>query len=448
MGAVISTLIGVLLTVLGFFALFFAMNKVLDLARTQWSLFTGMLGLLLGLLVGGFLNGNGVGGGFFTIIAGGVVGAGVGAGLGQLRDLPPTRRAELADKVRPWVFVGPALFAVGITLVIPTIRTAVLALKDRRSENWIGIDNFQWIFTNDDLFNVSGVGDIFTSRLFIVGVIGIVVGLSLAVYRGREIGVNADFENPSTLGWLGIGLTGVLFAMFTVLSGVIWNNLWWVFSVTVFATGLGLFVAAVTNRMERGERVAKAIIFLPMAISMVGASVIWRFVYNFQPPGETQIGALNAVMDFIGRDPVPWLIRLPWNTFFLIIVMIWIQAGFAMVILSSAIKAVPGDQVEAARVDGATDRDIFWRVTIPNIRSTIAVVVTTLIVVVMKVYDIVKVMTNGEFDTNVIANEMFDQAFRFTQAGRGAALATVLLIFVAPIMVINIRRVQKEAALR
>ncbi len=448
MGAVISTLIGVILTVLGFFALFFTLNRVLDLARTQWSLFTGALGLFFGLLVGAFLNGNGPGGGLFTIIAGGVVGAAVGAGLGQLRDLPATRRAEIADKVRPWVFVGPALFAVSITLIIPVIRTAVLALKDRGSENWVGLDNFKWIFTNDDLFNVSGVGDIFTSRLFIVGVIGIIVGLVLARVRGREIGVRADFENPSTLGWIGIGLTGVLFAMFTVLSGVIWNNLWWVFSVTIFATGLGLFVAAVTNRMERGEKVAKAIIFLPMAISMVGASVIWRFVYNFQPPGETQIGALNAVLDVFGRDPIPWLIRLPWNTFFLIIVMIWIQAGFAMVILSSAIKAVPGDQLEAARVDGATDRDIFWRVTIPNIRSTIAVVVTTLIVVVMKVYDIVKVMTNGEFDTNVIANEMFDQAFRFTQAGRGAALATVLLLFITPIMYINIRRVQEEAALR
>ena len=448
MGAVISTLVGVLIAVVGFFALFFSLNKVLDLARTQWSLFTGMLGLLFGLLVGAFLNGNGVGGGLFTIIVGGVVGAAAGAGLGQLRDLPDTRRAEIADKVRPWIFVGPALFAVSITLVIPTIRTAVLALKDRGSENWVGLDNFKWIFTNEDIFNVSGVADIFTSRLFILGVIGIVVGLALARIRGREIGVRADFENPSTLGWLGLGLTGVLFAMFTVLSGVIWNNLWWVFSVTVFATGLGLFVAAVTNRMERGERVAKAIIFLPMAISMVGASVIWRFVYNFQPPGETQIGGLNAVMDLFGFDPVPWLIRLPWNTFFMIIVMIWIQAGFAMVILSSAIKAVPGDQLEAARVDGATDRDLFWRVTIPNIRSTIAVVVTTLIVVVMKVYDIVKVMTNGEFDTNVIANEMFDQAFRFTQAGRGAALATVLLVFITPIMYINIRRVQEEAALR
>jgi len=445
---VISTLIGVVVAVVGFFALFFGLNKVLDLARTQWSLFTGMLGLGFGLLVGAFLNGNGVGGGLFTIIVGGVIGAAAGAGLGQLRDLPHTRRADIADKVRPWIFIGPALFAVSITLVIPTIRTAVLALKDRGSESWVGLDNFKWIFTNDDIFNVSGVSDIFTSRLFILGVIGILVGLVLARVRGREIGVRADFENPSTLGWLGIGLTGVLFAMFTVLSGVIWNNLWWVFSVTVFATGLGLFVAAVTNRMERGERVAKAIIFLPMAISMVGASVIWRFVYNFQPPGETQIGALNAVMDLFGFDPVPWLIRLPWNTFYLIIVMVWIQAGFAMVILSSAIKAVPGDQLEAARVDGATDRDLFWRVTIPNIRSTIAVVVTTLIVVVMKVYDIVKVMTNGEFDTNVIANEMFDQAFRFTQAGRGAALATVLLLFITPIMYINIRRVQEEAALR
>ncbi|MDH3605530.1 MAG: sugar ABC transporter permease [Acidimicrobiia bacterium] len=448
MGAVISTLIGVIITVVAFFALFFLINLVLDQARTNWSLFLGAVGLFLGLLIGAFLNGNWVGGGLLTIFAGGVVGAVLGAGLGRTQDLSGPRRAAIADKVRPWVFVGPALFAVSITLIIPTIRTAILALKNRDSSSWVGFDNFQWIFTNDDLFKVSGWTDIFGSRLFYAGLVGVAVGLFLAVRRGREIGVRADWENPSTVGWISVGVVGVLFAVFTVLSGVIWNNLWWVFSVTLFATGLGLFVAAVSNRMERGETIVKAIIFLPMAISMVGASVIWRFVYNFQPPGETQIGALNALMDFFGQAPVPWLIRLPWNTFFLIIVMIWIQAGFAMVVLSSAIKAVPGDQIEAARVDGATDRDIFWRVTIPNIRSTIAVVVTTLIVVVMKVYDIVKVMTNGEFDTNVIANEMFDQAFRFTQAGRGAALATVLLIFILPIMYINIRRVQEEAALR
>jgi alpha-glucoside transport system permease protein len=444
----VSTVVGVLIAVGAFFGIFFALNKVIDLARTMWSLFVAVSGLLVGLLVGAFLNGNWVGGGLLTILIGGLVGAAIGWGIGQARDLPPTRRAEIADKVRPWIFVGPALFAVVITLVIPAVRTAVLALKNRDSTEWIWLENFEWIFTNEDIFNVSGWGDIFTSRLFFVGVIAIVVGIVLAVRHGREIGVQADFDQPSTLGWLGVGITGVLFALFTSMSGVIWNNLWWVFSVTLFATGLGLFVAAVTNRMERGETIAKAIIFLPMAISMVGASVIWRFVYNFQPVGETQIGALNAVMDLVGATPVPWLIRLPWNTFFLIIVMIWIQAGFAMVVLSASIKAVPGDQIEAARVDGATDRDIFWRVTIPNIRSTIAVVLTTLIVVVMKVYDIVKVMTNGEFDTNVIANEMFDQAFRFTQSGRGAALATVLFMFIIPIMVVNVRRVQKEAALR
>jgi alpha-glucoside transport system permease protein len=129
-------------------------------------------------------------------------------------------------------------------------------------------------------------------------------------------------------------------------------------------------------------------------------------------------------------------------------VLIWIQTGFAMVVLSAAIKAVPTEMLEAAEVDGATQSESFWRITLPTIRSTIAVVVTTLIVVVMKVYDIVKVMTNGEFDTNVIANEMFDQAFRFTQAGRGSALATVLFLFIVPIMFVNIRRVRKEGAMR
>lgn len=243
-------------------------------------------------------------------------------------------------------------------------------------------------------------------------------------------------------------MTLIAFAVFTSLTGVIWNNLWWVFAVTAFATGLGLFIAVLTDRMRRGETVAKALIFLPMAISMVGASVIWRFVYVFSPSGEVQIGAANAVVTGLGFDPVAWLIRPPWNTFYLIIVLIWIQTGFAMIVLSAAIKAVPSEMLEAAEVDGATQSDVFWRITLPTIRSTIAVVITTLIVIVMKVYDIVKVMTNGEFDTNVIANEMFDQAFRFTQAGRGSALATVLFLFIVPIMYVNIRRVRKEGAMR
>jgi ABC-type sugar transport system permease subunit len=358
------------------------------------------------------------------------------------------KRTRMSEAAQPWVFIGPALVLVSIGLIIPTIRTGILALKDRTSENWIGFENFKWIFTNDDIFNVSGWRGIFTSRLFVVGLISLIIGVWYARRNGKEIGVRATYDSPVPIGWTAMGVTLIAFAIFTSMSGVIWNNLWWVFAVTTFATALGLFIAVLTDRMRRGEAVAKALIFLPMAISMVGASVIWRFIYIFRPAGEVQIGVANAVTTTLGFDPVAWLIRPPWNTFFLIIVLIWIQTGFAMVVLSAAIKAVPTEMLEAAEVDGATQSDVFWRITLPTIRSTIAVVVTTLIVVVMKVYDIVKVMTNGEFDTNVIANEMFDQAFRFTQAGRGSALATVLFLFIVPIMFVNIRRVRKEGAMR
>lgn len=448
MGQVLGVFVGVVVAVGVFFLIFWGINKAIELAPTYWALFVGVLGLLLGLVVGAFLNANAFGGGLATVLGGGAVGALLGAILGWLRPPGIAKRKHFSEAAQPWVFISPALLFVTVGLIIPTFRTGILSLKDRTSENWVGLENFGWIFTNDDIFNVSGWADIFTSRMLYVGLVALIVGLVVARRYGKQIGAVASYDSPWPLSWTILGAILVAFAVFTSMRGVIWNNLWWVFSVVLFATGLGLFIAVLTDRMRRGETIAKSLIFLPMAISMVGASVIWRFVYVFRPEGEIQIGLANAVVTGLGSNPVAWLIKPPWNTFFLIIVLIWIQTGFAMVVLSAAIKAVPGEMLEAAEVDGATPADTFWRITLPTIRSTIAVVVTTLVVVVMKVYDIVKVMTNGEFDTNVIANEMFDQAFRFTQAGRGSALATVLFLFVVPIMYVNIRRVRKEAALR
>jgi alpha-glucoside transport system permease protein len=226
---------------------------------------------------------------------------------------------------------------------------------------------------------------------------------------------------------------------------VIWNNVFWVIFVTGISTGLGLAIAVLADR-SRGESVAKSLIFMPMAISFVGASVIWRFVYAFTPAGKPQIGVVNAVWVGLGGEPQAWLQKLPWNTLFLIAIMIWIQTGFAMVVLSSAIKGVPTELNEAARVDGASEAQTFWRVTIPYIRGTLAVVVTTLVITVLKIYDIVKVMTNGEFQTSVIANELFDQAFILRNIGRGSALAVILLIAVVPLMVINVRRLRRGEA--
>lgn len=369
--------------------------------------------------------------------------AGLFVGANGLVSLLPGR---IADKLRPWIFVGPALLFIFAALVVPTVRTIYLALLDNRSEDFVGGENLGWIFTDDSLFNTEGLSDMFTSRLFYIGLLALVIGLALAAFNGKAIGTRFDFSGSTTTVALGAAAVFILFALFSSARGVIWNNLWWVFAVTGIATGLGLAVAVLADRV-RGESIAKALVFLPMAISFVGASIIWRFVYAFRPQSSDQIGLLNAVWRGLGGMVLDPLQARPWNTFFLIVVLIWGQTGFAMVVLSSAIKAVPDDYIEAARVDGATESQIFWRIILPQIRSTILVVVTTLIILVMKVFDIVKVMTNGEFGTNVIANEMFDQAFRFGNVGYGAALASVLFFAVLPIMYINIRRVREEAEL-
>jgi alpha-glucoside transport system permease protein len=181
-----------------------------------------------------------------------------------------------------------------------------------------------------------------------------------------------------------------------------------------------------------------------MAISAVGASVIWKFIYNFKPSGTPQNGLLNAIWVALGNDPVGWLVEnKPWNNFFLIVIMIWLVTGLAMVILSAAVKGVPGELLEAARIDGASEIRIFFGIIIPYIRGTIITITTTILIMVLKVFDIVFVMTNGQFDTQVIANRMFTEMFTFRDFGRGSAIAVLLLICVLPVMISNIRNLQK-----
>lgn len=225
------------------------------------------------------------------------------------------------------------------------------------------------------------------------------------------------------------------------------NNLLWIGGVTVFSTLFGLLMAVLADRIKR-ESLAKSLVFLPMAISFVGASVIWRFVYDASRlAGEDQIGALNAIWVGLGNDPVAWLLREPWNTFFLIVAMIWMQTGFAMVVLSSAIKGVPTELIEAARIDGANEWKVFRHVTLPSIASTIAVVVTTTIILVLKVFDIVRVMTGGRQGTSVIANEMIT-SLSLGEANQAATLAVILFVAVVPILVYNVRRFRREEAMR
>ena len=336
----------------------------------------------------------------------------------------------------------------------------------------------------------------------------------------RRTGRAVEIGNP-TVAPLVFGLLLVAFGAFTAMRGTLINNLWWVVVVTFASTALGLAIAVLADQ-RGGERIAKSIIFMPMAISLVGASIIWRFVYTARDTSTEQTGVLNALWVGLGRlstgSGLPTLIvtiflalvlvglfmvmarllvrygparavvpgiaivlvgwffirftgivgagvggfqirpdgevvgqtvffvqETPYNNFWLMVVMIWIQTGFSMVILSAAIKAVPTELIEAAKIDGATTSQVFWRVTLPQIATTIGVVVTTLIVGVMKVYDIVKVMTNGQFGSQVLANQMFQEAFGFTNRGKGAALAILIFLAVLPIMIYNIRRMQRES---
>ncbi|HLA66903.1 MAG TPA: sugar ABC transporter permease [Acidimicrobiia bacterium] len=290
--------------------------------------------------------------------------------------------ARHRETVRPWVFVGPAVLILAVYLVYPAINTTVLSLKGRTGREWIGLRNYTEIFTDHD---------------------------SLISLR---------------------------------------NSLLWVIIVPLFAVAIGLAFATLADKLgKRAESTAKSIIFMPMAISMVGASIVWLFVYSFRPPGfGAQIGVLNGLWTGLGNNPVAWLLQEPWNNLYLMIILIWLETGFAMVILSAAIKAVPEEIMEAARIDGANDWQIFWRVTFPTIASTVVVVTTTIVITVWKVFDIVFVMTGGNFGTSVVAQRMVTEFFTFRNAGHGAAFAVILFVAVVPVMAVNVRqfRIQEE----
>jgi alpha-glucoside transport system permease protein len=217
--------------------------------------------------------------------------------------------------------------------------------------------------------------------------------------------------------------------------------------VPIVSTVFGLAYAVFIDR-SRGERFFKILVFMPMAISFVGAGIIWKFVYAYRPEEADQIGLLNQVWVWLGGTPQQWLISPPLNTIFLIIVMIWIQAGFAMVVLSAAIKGIPVDIVEAARLDGVNAWQMFWKVTLPSIRSSVIVVFTTITIGVLKVFDIVRTMTGGQFDTSVIANELYAQAFRQNQVGHGSALTVFLFLLVLPIVFYQVRTLRRNAETR
>jgi alpha-glucoside transport system permease protein len=279
-------------------------------------------------------------------------------------------------RLQPIVFVGPAVALLAWYLAIPTVRTFSLSLMDSNSVNFVGLANYQAVFTQ------------------------------------------------------------------RIMLEAFSNNILWMIVGTTLTVGLGLVIAILADRSSF-ERVAKSLIFLPMAISMVGAGVIWKFVYDNNP----NIGLLNAIVTSLGGQPQAWLSLVqPWNNLFLILVMVWLQTGYAMVLISAAIKGIPDDLLEAARVDGAGEIRIFLSIIIPNITGTLLTVITTIVIFTLKIFDIVMVMTGGQFGTEVIGVRFYREMFINGNAGYGSAIAIVLLIAVIPVMIYNLREFGKRRA--
>lgn len=222
---------------------------------------------------------------------------------------------------------------------------------------------------------------------------------------------------------------------------ILLNTLAWVVAVPLFSTIFGLLYAVLVDR-TRFEKFAKTLIFLPMAISMVGASIIWKFVYQFKPASAPQTGFANQILVWLGLPPQQFLLNPPWNTAFLIVIMVWIQTGFAMTILSASIKAIPDEITEAAQIDGATGVRTFFHVTVPSIRPALIVVITTIAMATLKIFDIVRTATGGQFNTSVIANEFYSQKFSQGQNGISATLAVILFVLVIPIVIYNVRQMR------
>jgi alpha-glucoside transport system permease protein len=296
-------------------------------------------------------------------------------------DVLPERYRE---SVRPWIFVGPALVLLSVFLVYPVINTILLSFKDAQSQNFVGLANYRFVFTDEDMLRA------------------------------------------------------------------IRNTLGWMILVPAVAVGIGLVFATLVDRLRRGEAVAKSVIFLPMAISFAGASITWRLVYSYRPAGfGSNIGLLNGVAIGLGQNPIDWLTQHPWNNLYLMVIMVWMQTGFAMVVLSAAIKSIPDEIIEAARIDGASEWQVFGRIIVPSILPTIVVVATYMVINALKVFDIVFVMgspvPNG---TVVIAERMLYWFFVGTNYGRGAAIAVVLFLAVIPVMIWNVRRFREEEMIR
>jgi alpha-glucoside transport system permease protein len=368
--------------------------------------------------------------------------------------------------------VAPLAGAAGLALIWLSI--GFLADPDAPARLLVGVYESIGLRDAADAIRAYGIPTLTSKLILAVVALGVGVGGIWGVF----IGANALVERLGSdwrrrlLPWVFVGPALVLLGVFLVFPTVstvatsltegggaadnfgfvfsdagmliaLRNNILWLVLATGGSVAIGLVIATLVDRVKR-EALAKTFIFLPLAISMVGAAVIWRFVYAWAPAGQPQIGAANAAWTGLGNDPVAWLQVPTLNTFALILIMVWLQTGFAMVVLSAAIKGLPSEVIEAARIDGAREPQIFFRVVVPMIRGSIITVATTIAIAVLKVFDIVFVTTGGRFETEVVANRMFSEFFRFRNFGHAAALAVVLFVAVVPIMVVNVRNMRRQ----
>jgi alpha-glucoside transport system permease protein len=274
--------------------------------------------------------------------------------------------------------------------------------------------------------------------------------MSLMLLYPTFLTIVYSFQNKDRTAWVGFGNYKTIFGD-TEFRNSLLNNLLWLLVVPAVTVAIGIVVAVLADKLSRrGESIAKSIIFLPMAISFVGASAIWNLVYAYDSAGQPQTGLLNKLWGLIGGDPQTWLQNqsLHLNSFLLMVILIWLQVGFSMTLLSSAIKGVPEDTVEAARIDGASDWQIFWRVVLPQIKGTTITVFITVLILVLKIFDIVYVLTNGKYNTNVIANLFYFRAFKSFDSGVSSAIVVVLLVAILPVLVYQVRHFRNEEANR
>ncbi len=296
-----------------------------------------------------------------------------------LRLLP--RRVRGA--IEPWVWVGPAAALFMLFLLLPALDTAYLSLLDRRSERFVGLDNYATALSSSD---------------FLVAVR---------------------------------------------------NSAAWLIFLPLVAVFVGLLMAVLTDRVRYG-RAARATLFVPVAISSVAGAVIWRFMFDYRPPGAPQTGTLNAALTSLipGAEPQAWLINAPANSAALIVAAVWMTAGFCMVILAAGLKGIPAELLEAARVDGATEWQAFRGVTLPLLAPTITVVLTTMAITALKSFDIVYVMTSGNYDTDVVATRMFKELFSSRDIGSASAIAVLLMLAILPVMAWNLANFRRQESAR